>query len=134
MEMDDHKRRRNMILYVLIAFVVYLVLSTVLFPNLGHTQKITDTDYSTFVNALEKKQVSKVEYNTDDYTIYYEKKGESEDIAYKTVGIPNDSGFTDRVLDAGASLTSVVPDKNSGLMTYYLITMVLPILLFFLIG
>ena len=134
MEMDDHKRRRNMILYVLIAFVVYLVLSTVLFPNLGHTQKITDTDYSTFVTALEKKQVSKVEYNTDDYTIYYEKKGESEDIAYKTVGIPNDSGFTDRVLDAGASLTSVVPDKNSGLMTYYLITMVLPILLFFLIG
>ena len=27
MEMDDNKRRRNMILYVLIAFVVYLVLS-----------------------------------------------------------------------------------------------------------
>ena len=82
MEMDDHKRRRNMILYVLIAFVVYLVLSTVLFPNLGHTQKITDTDYSTFVNALEKKQVSKVEYNTDDYTIYYTKKGEDDSIAY----------------------------------------------------
>lgn len=34
MEMDDNKRRRNMILYVLIAFVVYLVLSTVLFPNI----------------------------------------------------------------------------------------------------
>ena len=33
MEMDDNKRRRNMILYVLIAFVVYLVLSTVLFPQ-----------------------------------------------------------------------------------------------------
>ncbi len=33
MEMDDHKRRRNLILYVLIAFAVYLVLSSVLFPN-----------------------------------------------------------------------------------------------------
>ncbi len=33
MEMDDHKRRRNMILYVLIAFAVYLVLSNVLFPR-----------------------------------------------------------------------------------------------------
>ena len=134
MEMDDRKRRRNMILYVLIAFVVYLVLSTVLFPNLGRTQQITETDYSTFVTALKKKKVDKVEYNTDDYTIYYTKKGESEDIAYKTVGVPNDSGFTDRVLDAGASLTSVVPDKNSGLMMYYLLTMVLPIVIFFLVG
>ena len=134
MEMDDRKRRRNMILYVLIAFVVYLVLSTVLFPNLGRTQQITETDYSTFVTALKKKKVDKVEDNTDDYTIYYTKKGESEDIAYKTVGVPNDSGFTDRVLDAGASLTSVVPDKNSGLMMYYLLTMVLPIAIFFLVG
>ena len=101
MEMDDNKRRRNMILYVLIAFVVYLVLSTVLFPNIGHTQQITKTDYSTFVKALDKKSVDKVEYNTDDYSIYYTKKGEDENIAYKTTGVPNDAGFTDRVLESG---------------------------------
>ena len=123
-----------MILYVLIAFVVYLVLSTVLFPNIGHTQQITKTDYSTFVKALDKKSVDKVEYNTDDYTIYYTKKGEDENIAYKTTGVPNDAGFTDRVLESGASLESVVPDKNSGLMTYYLLTLILPIAIFFLIG
>ena len=134
MEMDDNKRRRNMILYVLIAFVVYLVLSTVLFPNIGHTQQITKTDYSTFVKALDKKSVDKVEYNTDDYTIYYTKKGEDENIAYKTTGVPNDAGFTDRVLESGASLESVVPDKNSGLMTYYLLTLILPMGIFFLIG
>ena len=134
MEMDDNKRRRNMILYVLIAFVVYLVLSTVLFPNIGHTQQITETDYSTFVKALDKKSVEKVEYNTDDYTIYYTKKGEDENIAYKTTGVPNDAGFTDRVLESGASLESVVPDKNSGLMTYYLLTLILPMVIFFLIG
>ena len=134
MEMDDNKRRRNMILYVLTAFVVYLVLSTVLFPNIGHTQQITKTDYSTFVKALDKKSVDKVEYNTDDYTIYYTKKGEDENIAYKTTGVPNDAGFTDRVLESGASLESVVPDKNSGLMTYYLLTLILPMAIFFLIG
>ena len=66
-----------MILYVLIAFVVYLVLSTVLFPNIGHTQQITKTDYSTFVKALDKKSVDKVEYNTDDYTIYYTNQEEN---------------------------------------------------------
>ena len=45
MEMNDNKRRRNMILYVLIAFAVYLVLSNVLFPSMRYQQKITETDY-----------------------------------------------------------------------------------------
>ena len=48
--------------------------------------------------------------------------------------MPNDAGFTDRVLESGASLESVVPDKNSGLMTYYLLTLILPMAIFFLIG
>ena len=65
MEMNDNKRRRNMILYVLIAFAVYLVLSNVLFPSMRYQQKITETDYTTLVDALDKKEVDKVEYNTD---------------------------------------------------------------------
>ncbi len=134
MEMDDNKRRRNMIVYVLIAFVVYLVLSTTLFPNIGQTQQITETDYSTFVTALKKKTVESVQYDTDDYTIYYTKKGEAANVAYKTTGVPNDSGFTDRVLDSGASLKSIVADKNSSLMQYYLLTLILPMAIFFLIG
>ena len=54
--------------------------------------------------------------------------------AYKTTGVPNDAGFTDRVLESGASLESVVPDKDSGLMTYYLLTLILPMAISFLIG
>ena len=42
MEMDDNKRRRNMILYVLIAFVVYLVLSTVLSQHRSHAADYED--------------------------------------------------------------------------------------------
>ena len=46
MEMDDHKRRRNMILYVLIAFALYLVINQVLFPSLANKQmQITQVDY-----------------------------------------------------------------------------------------
>ena len=50
MEMDDHKRRRNLILYVLIAFAVYLVLSSVLFPNFRNggleVQDVTSVSYT----------------------------------------------------------------------------------------
>ena len=67
MEMHDHKRRRYMILYVLIAFVVYLVLSTVLFPNMGQPPvTIEDMSYSQLVKDLEKKKVTKLDYTTDD--------------------------------------------------------------------
>ena len=47
MEMDDHKRRRNLILYMLIAFAVYLVLSSVLFPNFKNGGlEVEDVTYS----------------------------------------------------------------------------------------
>ena len=134
MEMNDNKRRRNMILYVLIAFAVYLVLSNVLFPSMRYQQKITETDYTTLVDALDKKEVDKVEYNTDSYEILWTKKGEGDDVAYKTTGMPNDSGFTDRVVEAGAALTLVVPDRDSGLWVYYLITVFGPLIIFVLLG
>ena len=67
MEMDDHKRRRNMILYVLIALVVYLVLNTLLFPNMAQQVQINDVSYSQFIDDLEEKKVESVQYTDGDY-------------------------------------------------------------------
>ena len=66
MEMDDHKRRRNMILYVLIALVVYLVLNTLLFPNMAQQVQINDVSYSQFIDDLEEKKVESVQYPDGD--------------------------------------------------------------------
>ena len=134
MEMDDHKRRRNMILYVLIAFAVYLVLNQVLFPSMNRPQTITTTDYTTFVKRLDAEKVDKVEYNNDTGEVLYTLKGEDASKAYKTTAVLNDSGFTDRVLKSGAKLTSVVQNDNANLGTYFLLTWVLPIAIFMLIG
>ena len=67
MEMDDHKRRRNMILYIIIAFMVYLVLNTVLFPNMGQQAQITEVSYTTLLDDLEKGDVDKIDYTTGEY-------------------------------------------------------------------
>ena len=57
MEMDDHKRRRNLILYMLIAFAVYLVLSSVLFPNFKNGGlEVEDVTYSQLLSDLEDKK------------------------------------------------------------------------------
>ena len=134
MEMDDHKRRRNMILYVLIAFVVYLVLSTVLFPNMGQPQvTIEDVSYSQLVKDLEKKKVTKLDYTTDDAKAVYFKDGDDSK-AYRATTIPNDAGLYDLIRESGADTNVTIPDQSSGMMTYLLVTLVLPMAVFFLIG
>lgn len=134
MEMDDHKRRRNMILYVLIAFLVYLVLNMVLFPNLGRQgTKVTDVSYTTLLDDLSDKEVDKIQYTTDDAQALYTKKGEKGQ-AYRTTTMPNDSDLTNRIQKAGAELTVSIPDQSSGMWTYLLITIVLPMALFLLVG
>lgn len=134
MEMDDHKRRRNMILYVLIAFLVYLVLNMVLFPNLGRQgTKVADVSYTTLLDDLSNKEVDKIQYTTDDAQALYTKKGE-EGQAYRTTTMPNDSDLTNRIQEAGAELTVSIPDQSSGMWTYLLITIVLPMALFLLVG
>ena len=134
MEMDDHKRRRNMILYVLIAFVVYLVVSSVLFPSLENRGvQVTDVSYTQLLKDLDKKDVAKIKYTTDDAQALYTKKGE-EGRAYRTTTMPTDVDFTNRIQEAGAELDVTIPDQNSGMWTYLLITLVLPMAIFFLIG
>ena len=134
MEMDDHKRRRNMILYVLIAFVVYLVMSQVLLPSMKTGVKVEDVSYSTFVEKLEAKEVSNLEYTQDASSVaLYQLEGE-KDIAYRTTVPAGDSGIWTLIRESGADTTVDIPDQNSGYMTYILLTVVLPIAIFFLAG
>ncbi|WP_195420371.1 ATP-dependent zinc metalloprotease FtsH [Collinsella sp. D33t1_170424_A12] len=134
MEMDDHKRRRNMILYVLIAFVVYLVMSQLLFPSMKNQVQVEPASYSTFVEKLEDKQVSQVDYTQDASSqALYMLKGE-KDKAYSTTVPTTDSGIWQLIRESGADTTVDIPSQNSGYMTYILLTVVLPIGLFFLAG
>lgn len=131
MEMNDQKRRKTMLIYIAIAFVIYLLMSTVLFPQMGRTQVI-ETTYSQFISELEDKKVQDVQYNADNAEVIYTKKGEV-DQRYVTTAMPTDTDLTNRVLEAGANLTTVIPKDNS-LLTYFLLTVVLPIGLFMLMG
>ena len=134
MEMDDHKRRRNMILYVLIAFVVYLVMSQLLFPSMRNQVQVEPASYSTFVEKLESKEVSQVDYTQDASSqALYKLKGE-KDKAYSTTVPTTDSGIWDLIRESGADTTVDIPNQNSGYMTYILLTVVLPIAIFFLAG
>ena len=134
MEMDDHKRRRNMILYVLIAFAVYLVLSNVLFPSFQNGgMQVEDVTYSQLLDDLKDKKVKEISYTTDDAQAMYTRKGE-KDKAYHTTTMPTDVDLTNRIEEAGAELKVTIPKQDSGMWTYLMVTVFAPMLIFFLLG
>ena len=134
MEMDDHKRRRNMILYVLIAFAVYLVLSNVLFPSFQNRgMQVEDVTYSQLLDDLKDKKVKEISYTTDDAQAMYTRKGE-KDKAYRTTTMPTDADLTNRIEEAGAELKVTIPKQDSGMWTYLMVTVFAPMLIFFLLG
>lgn len=134
MEMDDHKRRRNMILYVLIAFAVYLVLSNVLFPSFQNGgMQVEDVTYSQLLDDLKDKKVKEISYTTDDAQAMYTRKGE-KDKAYRTTTMPTDVDLTNRIEEAGAELEVTIPKQDSGMWTYLMVTVFAPMLIFFLLG
>ena len=94
MDMDDQKRRRNMLVYVLIAFVIYVVLNALVFPNYKGAASEQTVSYDTLWTALEKKKVDKIDYEvgSSDATITYTLKDDA-DTLYKTTPLPSDTGL-----------------------------------------
>ena len=57
MDMNDNKRRRSMLLYILIAIVAYLAISQALGSGLT-AQRVQEVGYSQFVDMVEKNEVT----------------------------------------------------------------------------
>jgi len=109
-------------------------MSQVLFPSMKTGVKVEDVSYSTFVEKLEAKEVSNLEYTQDASSVaLYQLEG-GKDIAYRTTVPAGDSGIWYLIRESGADTTVDIPDQNSGYMTYILLTVVLPIAIFFLAG
>ncbi len=136
MEMDDHKRRRNMILYVLIAFALYLVINQVLFPSLANKQmQITEVDYSTMLSDLNEKKVEDMEYKVgSDYVALYTRVGDDEGVAYQANVLPGAEDYLSQLIEeSGANVTVDIAQNNSSTWLYLLITFG-PLIIFFLFG
>ena len=135
MEMDDHKRRRNMILYVLIAFALYLVLNQVLFPQLTTKQQITGVSFSTMLDDLDENKVEDMDYTAgQDTQALYTLKGDSEDVAYRATVMPGSEDYLAQKIDeSDANVNVIIPSNDSGTWLYLLITFA-PIIIFFLFG
>ncbi|MCH3957373.1 MAG: ATP-dependent zinc metalloprotease FtsH [Olsenella sp.] len=133
MDMDDNKRRRSMLVYVLIAIVVYLALSQTLYPNLVSSQ-VTETSYSQFLEDVDNNKVVSAEIDTSNNEIKYtEGTGDTQKI-YKTTAWPNDNTLATTLKDHGVDMTASIPDTSGDLWIYMLVAYGLPLVGLFLLG
>ena len=129
MEVDDRPNRpkKPMLTYWVIAIIVFLILNTFVFPNLFRRQ-VEQTDYSTFLQMIEEKNIGEVSVEDTQIT-FSDKSGEH---IYKT-GTMNDPDLVNRLEEAGAVFSKPIV-QQMGMLEYMLISYILPIALFVLLG
>ena len=117
--------RKPMLFYCLITMLIMLVLNSTLFPMMMN-KTVNEVSYDTFMSMTENKQISEAEIKDDEIVF----KG-TDDKIYKTTAT-EDSARTERLYRAGVKFSQI--DTQPSLLSSILMTWVLPLLPFILIG
>lgn len=120
-----------MYVYYIIAGIVIILLNMLVVPAVQE-RSIQKTDYSTFIENVEKGNVTKA--TVEENYIYYETGTEAsgDSVLCKTVKM-DDPDLVNRLLDAGVTMDEVLPENPSIFMTLIL-SYVIPIVIFIFIG
>ena len=126
--MNEIKRPRRPILIFYIVFLLLLfVFNGMLLPKMAE-QQVKEVDYGTFMTMTENGQIGSVQIE-DNKILFSSKDGTK---LYKT-GVVNDPDLVNRLHASGAEFNSRIVEEMSP-MTNFLMSWVLPILIFFALG
>lgn len=126
---NDKKPKTDYLGFYGLLLIIMLVFNSFLLPGITKN-KVNEVDYSTFLQMLEKKEVEKVKI--EDNKIVFTKKTDSEDKAYITGKLENPD-LVKQLEKSGAKYSKDIPTENSPVQRF-LLTWVLPALLFWMIG
>ena len=114
-----------LIFYCILTVVILLLLNATLFPALIGS-RVTDVTYDVFMSMTQDKQIDKVQIE-NERILFSDKEGN----LYETT-VTQDPERTQRLYEAGATFEEI--DSQPSLLTSFLLTWVLPLLPFILIG
>ena len=123
---EVQKPKKPLIFYYLMVLCILLLLNFFLFPSIRQ-QKVQEVGYSTFIQMLESGDVDTVQRQDD--TIMFTDKQEN---VYETTYF-SDINLVDRLLNAGVTFAEV-PIETMNPILYYLLSLVIPIVIFVVIG
>ena len=119
--------KKPLLYYYSIVLIVILLFNWIVSPLLMQAQ-VEETDYGTFMRMIEEKNIGEVEVK--DSEIIFTDKDETQ--IYKT-GAMDDPTLTQRLYESGAKFSQDVAQTTSPLLSY-LLTGLLPLVLFFFVG
>ncbi|WP_337491457.1 ATP-dependent zinc metalloprotease FtsH [Vescimonas sp.] len=119
--------KKPLLYYYGITLLVILLFNLLVAPLIARNQ-VTETDYGTFMQMIEDKDIGKVQVESDQIIF----TGKTDGTVY-TTGAMDDPTLTQRLYDAGATFTKEVQQTTSPLLSFFL-TIVLPLLIFLGIG
>ena len=128
--MNDQKKRRSMLIYILIAVVAYFVLSQTLYPALTQAS-VTKVEYSQFLADVDDGKVEKANYNTGTGVIRFTEGKDEDEKVFETTAFPNDMGLVSKLTEAGVNFGATIPDESGELWLYLLISYLLPLVIIF---
>ena len=123
---EIRKPRKPLLFFYGIVMAVLLIFNMVIMPKLAQSQ-VKEVDYGTFISMTEEKNVGSVKI--DDNQILFTDK---EKNVYRT-GLVDDPGRTQRLYESGAKFSKEIEKETSPLMGF-LLSWILPMLMFFGIG
>lgn len=129
--MNDNKRKRSLLLYILCAFAVYALLQSILPSFSGGT--VTQVNYTQFLQMVENDQVQSVQMNTEDPTIQFEATTDGTSAQYTTIKFPGDIDLVQELRDHNVTMTATLPDRRVNMLVSFLI-MWGPLILIFVLG
>ena len=121
--------KRPLYVYYIIAVVIIILLNVFALPALSE-RSVKETDYTTFLKAVDRGKVYEATINSD--YIYYTMKVDGNDVYCKTVSV-DDQDLVSHLYDAGVSIEGTAPQRQSLLLSLIL-GYVFPIAIFVLLG
>lgn len=122
------KPRKPLIFYYCIVLICLILFNSITVPWLMERQ-VKEVDYGTFISMTEKKQVDRVDLDSQENVIYFTDK---EEQIYKTAMV-EDAGLTERLYNAGISFYGQEIRQTSPILTI-LLSWILPLIVIVLIG
>ena len=121
------KPKKPLIYYYGIVLLVVFLFNLLVMPRVLQRQ-IIETDYGTFLDMIDGKDIGKVEVQQNQI-LFTNKDGTA---IYKT-GLMNDPQLVDRLHSVGAQFTQEIVEEESPLLSF-LLTWILPMVIFILLG
>ena len=127
--MNEVKRpRKPLIFYMIVVLMLVMLFNTLIMPSMSQSA-FKDVDYGTFMTMTENGKIDTVQIQKNQI-LFKDKK--SKDVIYRT-GVMDDPELVSRLHEAGVKFTSEIQQETSP-MAGFLLSWILPLLIFFGIG